>query len=338
MSCLCIKSDGQKCTRKSNIKPNTNNQLCWQHQSCKNIKSAPSIVTPSISPILASQNPNLSEQIPKNIRSTPLIVPPKKGQFQIDGPIIANSNIDILHALYIKNDEPINKINLIPGNYNLKLIGKLTVFSHDSVSPKIINDLVEQIKLHNPIKNAVIYDYNLYLWVLQALLGKAPPHLAYEIQSSKIFDNQKFIIMKWKYYESLKNTDLSSIINSISNRGSNRESKDLCYMDQNKIICKDTNYSNIALIDNKILIVYGKYGDGLYNKNLLKKDEKGLYYKTDDYDILDTKDEFITKVLDTYEDATYLGDLLDIDIWHVFRKKMMEMDVQQLKRTFPDVQ
>ena len=37
LQCLCIKSDGQQCTRKASKNTGDDLRLCWQHQNCKEI-------------------------------------------------------------------------------------------------------------------------------------------------------------------------------------------------------------------------------------------------------------------------------------------------------------
>lgn len=307
--CQCIKANGQQCTREVSTKIGTNHNFCWQHQNCINIK------------------PKLMDIKEKTIET-----PTKTGQFKVNEPLIVGNNISILYSLFKKDDTIINKINFVHGNYNLSFNGGFRIFSHDTISPKIINNLVEQIKLHNPIENGVIYDYHEYNSVLQSLLSEPPYNISFDVQASKIFTNPKFILMKLSYYNSLKKIGLEKIINIIPNA----ISIDLCHVDTNQIICKEESYQVMILINNNILISYGKYSDNLYNENLLKKDTKGNYYKLDDYDSLHTKYNFITEVIETHN-TDELTDALDVDIWAYFREIMMAMDIKKLRRIFPNI-
>ena len=63
--CLCIKTDGQQCSRNVSLKHGHNQQFCWQHQNCKKIQGQ---ATDKY--LQSAQKPLKSTQKPLPLKST----------------------------------------------------------------------------------------------------------------------------------------------------------------------------------------------------------------------------------------------------------------------------
>ena len=53
--CLCLKSDGQQCSKDSSKKVSENAQYCWQHQTCQSTVNQQVMVSPINKPVVTKK-------------------------------------------------------------------------------------------------------------------------------------------------------------------------------------------------------------------------------------------------------------------------------------------
>lgn len=317
--CACIKSNGQQCTRVVSMKKDTNHNFCWQHQNCNNIKSISIIKSP--------------KDESKKDTTTSLKI------FKVDSPLIVGTYKHLLYALYTKDETDLPKINLTHGNYNLKSEGiedsysGFRIFYHNSIDTKTIDNLVEQIKLHNTIDRSHKWHFNYYgeksHWhTLSSVME--PVGIPHEEIKKITFQKSKMIIMKMDHYNLLKDTPVGDIINIIVPEPI---SKDTCYMDNKQIICQGWHNQDVVMVDHKILIFYDPdYSQ--YKKKYLASDDGKHFYKPHNYDSIIAKEDYIEQIsekMNMYE----IAKTLDIDIADMVNEKLNDLDMDELKKLFP---